>query len=233
MKNRFYVGEQPEKTILSVVVIDEIPVSEEAHNRLYDLQEVSDLLFIIPKEYRMGILAKKFGSLYRACCWVEAEGDVGEAFMESLEYDAEIFGNHVLILITQVSNITELGGEGLQKIAASSISKPIFQTRRLTSQEFYAIYKDDNKEQTIKSRFFPTPPDMSNLFTTHVVTSRETLIRPWVVDKMLSFWKSVKEDGFSGEGYVCSFRQPTLDYILASMLKRLKLGKLEVNPNEL
>jgi hypothetical protein len=46
---------------------------------------------------------------------------------------------------------------------------------------------------------------------------------------MLDFWRSEKEDGFSGEGYVCSFSQPSLNYILASMLKRLKQGELEVS----
>ena len=34
MRNRFFVGEQPDKSILSLVVIDEVPLSEEAHVRL-------------------------------------------------------------------------------------------------------------------------------------------------------------------------------------------------------
>ena len=245
MRNRFYVGEQPDKSILSLVVIDEVPLSEEAHTRLGELREVSDLLFILPEKHRMGILAQKFGSLYQACCWVESEGELGEAMMESLEYDKEIFGNHALVLITQASNITDLKGEKLQKIAASALSKPIYQTRRLTSQEFYAIYKDGSDrscgEKNFKSwfnRYIPWPnfepaPDLSNLYTTHIVTSKETLLRPAVIGKMLEFWKSERDDGFSGEGYVCSFCQPSLNYILASMLKRLKQGELEVKADDL
>jgi hypothetical protein len=236
MRNRFYVGEQPDKSILSLVVIDEIPLSEEAHTRLFELREVSDLLFILPSKHRMGILAQKFGSLYQACCWVESEGELGEAMMESLEYDKEIFGNHGMVLVTHASNITNLKGEKLQKIAASSISKPIYQTRRLTSQEFYAIYKDGEKESWF-NRYLPSvlhkSPDMTNLYTTHTVTSKEILLRPVVIGKMLEFWKSEREDGFNGEGYVCSFCQPSLNYILASMLKRLKQGELEVKPDEL
>lgn len=243
MRNRFYVGEQPDKSILSLVVIDEVPLSEEAHVRLGELREVSDLLFILPSEYRIGILAQKFGSLYQACCWVESEGELGEAMMESLEYDKEIFGCHSLVLITHASKITELKGERLQKIAASSLSKPIYQTRRLTSQEFYAIYKDGrnikeswfNNYLSLNSWWpdFDPSPDLSNLYTTHTVISKETLLRPAVIGKMLEFWKSERDDGFSGEGYVCSFCQPSLNYILASMLKRLKLGELEVKPDEL
>ena len=237
MRNRFYVGEQPDKSILSLVVIDEIPLSEEAHVRLGELREVSDLLFILPEKHRMGILAQKFGSLYQACCWVESEGELGEVMMESLEYDKEIFGNHVLVLVTHASKITDLKGEKLQKIAASALSKPIYQTRRLTSQEFYAIYKDGEKESWY-NRYIPWPnfepsPDLSNLYTTHTVTSKETLLRPAVIGKMLEFWKSEKEGGMSGEGYVCSFCQPSLNYILASMLKRLKQGELEVNLDDL
>ena len=244
MRNRFFVGEQPDKSILSLVVIDEVPLSEEAHTRLGELREVSDLLFILPEKHRMGILAQKFGSLYQACCWVESEGELGEAMMESLEYDKEIFGSHVLVLITHASNITDLKGEKLQKIAASALSKPIYQTRRLTSQEFYAIYRDgrvrscgeknfDLRNWMNKYFFIPEPsPDLSNLYTTHTVTSKETLLRPAVIGKMLEFWKSEKED-FSGEGYVCSFCQPSLNYILASMLKRLKQGELEVNVDDL
>jgi hypothetical protein len=241
MRNRFYVGEQPDKSILSLVVIDEIPLSEEAHVRLGELREVSDLLFILPEKHRMGILAQKFGSLYQACCWVESEGELGEAMMESLEYDKEIFGSHVLVLITHASNITDLKGEKLQKIAASALSKPIYQTRRLTSQEFYAIYKDGRDRPNWMNRYLPTSlnhkfnlsPDLSNLYTTHTVTSKETLLRPAVIGKMLEFWKSERDDGFSGEGYVCSFCQPSLNYILASMLKRLKQGELEVNVDDL
>lgn len=237
MRNRFFVGEQPDKSILSLVVIDEIPLSEEAHVRLGELREVSDLLFILPSEHRMGILAQKFGSLYQACCWVESEGELGEAMMESLEYDKEIFGNHVLVLITHVSDITNLKGEKLQKIAASALSKPIYQTRRLTSQEFYAIYKGGEEKipgWISKYFFIPEPtPDLSNLYTTHTVTSKEVMLRPAVIGKMLEFWKSERDDGFSGEGYVCSFCQPSLNYILASMLKRLKQGELEVNVDDL
>ena len=238
MRNRFFVGEQPDKSILSLVVIDEMPLSEEAHVRLGELREVSDLLFILPEKHRMGILAQKFGSLYQACCWVESEGELGEAMMESLEYDKEIFGSHVLVLITHASNITDLKGEKLQKIAASALSKPIYQTRRLTSQEFYAIYKDGRENKlSWFNRYIPWPNfepslDLSNLYTTHTVTSKETLLRPAVIGKMLEFWKSEKED-FSGEGYVCSFCQPSLNYILASMLKRLKQGELEVKADDL
>lgn len=237
MRNRFYVGEQPDKSILSLVVVDEMPLSDEAHVRLGELREVSDLLFIIPSELRIRILAQKFGSLYQACCWVESEGKLGEAMMESLEYDKEIFGSHGLVLITHVSDITDLKGERLQKIASSSLSKPICQTRRLTSQEFYAIYKKGEDEfpgWMSKYFFIPQPsPDLSNLYTTHTVISKETLLRPAVIGKMLEFWKSEKDDGFSGEGYVCSFCQPSLNYILASMLKRLKQGELEVSVDDL
>ena len=236
MRNRFFVGEQPDKSILSLVVIDEVPLSEEAHVRLGELREVSDLLFILPEKHRMGILAQKFGSLYQACCWVASKGELGEAMMESLEYDKEIFGSHVLVLITHASNITDLKGEKLQKIAASALSKPICQTRRLTSQEFYAIYRDGRDRPNWMNKYFfiPEPsPDLSNLYTTHTVTSKETLLRPAVIGKMLEFWKSERDDGFSGEGYVCSFCQPSLNYILASMLKRLKQVELEVKIDDL
>ena len=236
MRNRFFVGEQPDKSILSLVVIDEVPLSEEAHVRLGELREVSDLLFILPEKHRMGILAQKFGSLYQACCWVASEGELGEAMMESLEYDKEIFGSHVLVLITHASNITDLKGEKLQRIAASALSKPIYQTRRLTSQEFYAIYRDGRDRPNWMNKYFfiPEPsPDLSNLYTTHTVISKETLLRPAVIGKMLEFWKSERDDGFSGEGYVCSFCQPSLNYILASMLKRLKQVELEVKIDDL
>ena len=237
MRNRFFVGEQPDKSILSLVVIDEVPLSEEAHTRLGELREVSDLLFILPEKHRMGILAQKFGSLYQACCWVESEGELGEAMMESLEYDKEIFGSHALVLVTHASNITDLKGEKLQKIAASALSKPIYQTRRLTSQEFYAIYKGGEEKLSWMNKYLPSilshkSPDLSNLYTTHTVISKETLLRPAVIGKMLEFWRSEKED-FSGEGYVCSFCQPSLNYILASMLKRLKQGELGVKADDL
>lgn len=231
MRNRFFVGEQPEKAILSIVVVDQVPVPDSSHQKLFELQEVSDLLFIIREK---NIVARKFGSLYRACCWVEAEGGLAETLMEALEYDKEIFGSHVLVMVTKVSNMTELNGQDLQKIAASSISKPIFETRKLTSQEFFDIYRDDRVESWInKYLFIPlSSPDLSDLYTTHQVISKETIIRPTTIGRMIEFWKSIKDDGFTGEGYVCSFnRQLSLDFFLASILKRLKQGELNIGLN--
>ncbi len=236
MRNSFYVEEQPSRSILSVVVLDELPMSEVAHQKMSELGEVSDILLIIPKNKREGIVARKIGSLYQACCWVEAECELPETLMESLEYDKEIFGNHRLILITQVSDMTEFSGVEIQKIAASSITKPIYQTRRLSSQEFFEIYRDGRKEPSMFNRFFRIPqpsPEMSNLYTTHESISKEILLRPVVVSRMIDFWKSEREDGFTGEGYVCSFVQPEIKHFVASLLKRLKQGELMVKKDEL
>ena len=82
--------------------------------------------------------------------------------------------------------------------------------------------------------FIPEPsPDLSNLYTTHTVTSKETLLRPAVIGKMLEFLEVEKED-FSGEG-LCMFFLSTFPKIisLASMLKRLKQGELEVKVDDL
>jgi hypothetical protein len=235
-ENEFIILEQPGKSILSIILVDgDFPMSEESHAGIERLREVSDIFFIIPESSSRNLVARNFGSLYQGLGYIVGGKGItnSELLMKTFEYDKEIFGNHILVLITQLSDFSKLGGERLQGIAASSLVKPIMKTRRLTSQEFYEIYKA--REEKIIYKYLPIIHEGSSerIYTTHIGITPEILLRPASIQKILEFWEKEDDKGFTGVGYVCSFTQPDLRYFMASLLKRMRLGILEVEPETL
>ena len=234
MKGEFYILQQPKKLVLSIVLVDsELPLSEEVHQRLIDLSETCDILFIFPEYTKRKISAENFGSLYSACGYLEVSGERGsEVLMRAFEYEKEIFeGKHSLILYTQTSDFTELGREKILEITASGIVKPIFKTRRLNSAEFFDIYKNNPGKENWLDRFFLIPlketTGTDNIYSSCTTESKEILVRPLVVDKFLEFWRK------EGTGYVYSFSNPDLRVFLASMCSKLGIEVLSVDAREI
>ena len=234
-KGEFYILSQPSRMVLSIVLIDSVlPLQEEVHQRLLDLSETCDIFFI----FKGGIgkySAENFGSLYSACGYIEATNEerLSEVLMRTLEYEKEIFEfPHSLILYTQTSDFTSIGREKLLEISASSISKPIFQTRRLNSAEFFEIYNKEYQKENWLSRYFMIPiRDYSgcteNIYSSWKSESKEMIFRVPVIEKFIKFWKD------TGESYVYSFSNPDLRVFLASMCGKLKIDVLNMGATEI
>ena len=232
-KGEFYILSQPSRMVLSIVLVDsELPLSEEVHQRLLELQETSDIFFIF-KEGIGRYSAATFGSLYSACGYIEAGSErLSEVLMRTFEYEKEIFEfSHSLILYTQTSCFTNIEREKLLKIVASSISKPVFQTRRLSSAEFFKIYKTEytKKESWLGKYFIINVPEegTENIYSSWTSESKEMLFRIPVIEKFIAFWKD------PGVGYVYSFTNPDLRVFLASMCGKLKIGVLNIDSKDI
>lgn len=152
-KNEIYILNQPKRLLLSIIVVD-LPLSkaleEKIHFNLGWLVDYSDLFFIFseshfPEQNRVDKM--KFTSLYGGCGYIENTKDsISSNLVKILLYDKEILGdtqNHLGISVSRLSDISELATHqfsSIQSIMGSSITRPIYTVRRLSSSELFNIY---------------------------------------------------------------------------------------------
>lgn len=162
-KDEIYVLDQPKHIIQSVIVIDSntFPISDKIHENLSKLSEISDIIFVFSEVHFPGqkkIVKRKFSSLYQANAYIDSPGEIlGNTIFKSLLYSREIFDSHVsytISLLSDLEKVTDSDIEGLIKITGSSILKPIYKERKLTSSELYNNYKaPDYKAKTSFKNF--------------------------------------------------------------------------------
>lgn len=169
-KDEMYVINQPKHLLLSIILMDNnyYPIQEEIHNNICRLSEVSDIVFIFSDNHfnNSGIYKDKLTSLYQGCAFVDSQGNLPRTIFKVLLYDKEIFSRHIGITISLCQDLIfddpEKLIKNLEKVNQSRIVKPIFNIYRLSSDEIYQFYH--NEESIIENlsdySFWP----ISNLF---------------------------------------------------------------------
>ena len=153
-KDEMYVVNQPKHLLLSVVLMDyeKYPLPDDIHNGLCELSEISDMIFIFSDNHfdNSGIHKSKITSLYQGCAFIDSSGKLPRTFFKALLYDKEIFSKHLgtsIIRCQDLSNCLDIKNklfENLIKVNQSKVNKPIFNIYRLSSNDIYNFYKDEN-----------------------------------------------------------------------------------------
>lgn len=241
-KNSMYVVKQPGHTILTVVVVDQVPLSEEAHKAISLIGEQSDIVFLFREGEHEKTFLNKFAVLYDSVGYYQVgEGkNIGEAVLDILAYGYTIFKKHLSYLVIQSEDLsrvtTQKGLKNIETVNASVIKNPILEATRLGTEEFLHIYRKEEVEDKYPWWKFWMKP-LEGVEST---------------DKMWGRWKSHGSSVWLRSetvGLLCkeyedpefyqyskTFTFDTPDYLLTSLLKKLgieiinsSIEKLEVN----
>lgn len=247
-KEVVYVINQPNHSLLSIVVVDDktdFPLSENIHNNIEKLREISDIIFLFSNNSK-NINRKKFTSLYRACGYIESDRNINETLLKLLYYSLEIFGSKIVgNIIVNISDLEEFSDklrDNIIKINMSPVMKPIFKIRRLSSKEYYDIYKikTDNisNGMTLTSYFleYTTGINIINQFKSNKIDnigmyssftsdSKILYFKTPVIKLIISFWKGEEN---SRENYTKSFKNNDVRYFLSSVVKYLGIEVMDL-----
>lgn len=218
MKDEIYILHQPKHSVISIVLIDsEFPVPQEQHESLGKLLRFSDLFFVFPKSVK-GIGKEKFTNLYEGCGWIEEGPGISETYLRTILYSLEIFECHVGFCILRLSDLKLdiIDPEKIISITGSSISSPIFKTRKLTSQEFYDIYKETN------TGIFKPSQDSFNMYASYTSGSPILYFKRSSIGIIIDFWRSSEDNN-----YIKSFTFQDPRYFFASVCKFLGISTID------
>lgn len=248
-KDEIYVLEQPKHLIQSVVVVDinEFPISEKIHENLEKLVNISDVIFIFSEFHfpeQEKIVKRKFSSLYQASAYINSSGEIlGDAIFKALLYSREIFDSHISYTISKLSDLEkakDLDFDGLMKITGSTILKPVYKERKLTSTELYNNYRLPEIE--IKSRH----TNYIEFIKWYLFGNSEPIIPINLFNRMYSNWysdspfmyyrvgtikmfceKYLNDPEFNAR--ISSFDESDPKYLFASITKSMGIEVLSLN----
>ena len=207
-KNAVYVLNQPKHMILTVINVSDIyPKSEDIHETIDKLQEISDIMFVFREDCEKYINPKKFASLYQACGFIISGGNLDKTVLESLYYSKEIFSKHSTYLLTNESGMSNIGDlnkllNNIVQLNMSIIQRPVFKIYRMSDEQLYEYYKiSDSSKFTrvidtndfwyfrlwnlVKYTFSKKEPEFLNMFTTHNTDSGFIFIRAATIGSFL------------------------------------------------
>ena len=219
MKNEVFILRQPKYSIISLVFINsELPLKLEQHDKIQDLNNFSDVLFIFPNT--PSIDKNKFTSLYEGCGWIECGPNLCETYLKTILYSLEIFEKHVGYCLINIENIGKINIvkniDKIRSITASTVTNPIFTIKRLSSQEFYDIYKKSN------SGIFKTKEDTKNMYCSYTSSSNILYFKRSIAGMFVNFWKSSENNK-----YISSFSIQDPRYFFASLTKFLEIKTID------
>lgn len=231
--NEIYVLKQPEKTIISVIVMDlGYPLSTTAHLYIDRLGEFSDTCFIFPSS--SGINVRKFTSLYDGNCFIKCRfnDDLLGMVVKSFEYSLEIFEKHYSFLLFRLSDLVELSeeefklaGENAMKLNRSAVLRPFLKIERLKSEDIYEYYKEEDNSS--KKNYYcleklmfwrkdkELAEDCKNMYTSWKTISRVQFFRRNSVEMFIRFLSQHPE-------YLDTFNGTEIDKLFASILRQTK-----------
>ena len=224
MKIEIYILQQPKHSIISIVLVDSVfPIPEPQHESLAKLLEFSDIFFVFPKGVK-GIEKEKFTSLYEGCGWVEEGSGLIETYLRAVLYSLEIFECHVGFCMSRLTDLKTdiIDPQKIISLTGSSLVSPVFETRKLTSHEFYEIYKEAN------SGIFKTHSDTSNMYASYTSESPILYFKRSNLGTIIDFWRSSENNK-----YIKSFTLSDPRYFFASVCKFLGIGTLNSNIHDL
>lgn len=243
-KGEIYIFEQPKHIISSIIIVkNNFPINEELHKKLEDLSKISDLYFIFSDYHFIKsrkIDKEKFTKLYRAGGMIDTvENNLGDSLFKLLDYDITIFQKHLsFIILDTESNLNNKTIENLTKLTGSTIVRPVFKIRRLTSQEFFQIYKNDEEEKekisnTWINKLFNKPKleNNSNLFGAYCSYTSESdviFFKLSTIKVLISEYLEAPE--FIKDIFIKSFNEESdIRYLISSIIKYLGINNLNIN----
>lgn len=213
MKDEIYILHQPKHSIISIILVNsEFPIQESQHESLSKLIEFSDVFFIFPSSVK-GINKEKFTSLYEGCGWIEEDTRLSETYIRSILYCLEIFECHIGFCISRISDLKPeiIDSQKIISLTGSSLGSPIFKIRKLTSPEFYDIYKETN------SGIFKSSRDNSNMYASYTSESPILYFKRSNLNLIVDFWNENNK-------YTNSFTLSDPRYFFASTCKFLEIN---------
>lgn len=216
-KEEIYVINQPKHILLSVVVVDcDLPLTQDVHENINELRSISDVLFVFSDRFQ-DINKKKFTALYECCGYIESTGNIGRTVMKAMIYGKEIFEKHIGFTVGCLSSLRKSGFSGkLQTLLGSSISQPVFKLRRLSSEEYYEIYKEK------RTCFLCNKENVDNMFCSYTTDSMMMFFRARTIDILFDFMNSNKD-------VVDSFKKTDPRFFYASLIKFLNIELVDKN----
>lgn len=218
MKDEIYILHQPKHSVISIVLVDsEFPIPEPQHESLAKLLGFSDIFFVFPKNVN-GIKKEKFTSLYEGCGWVEEGIGLPKTYLQTILYILEIFECHIGFCISRLSDLKTdiIDPQKIISLTGSSLRSPVFKTRKLTSSEFYDIYKETN------SGIFKTKSDSSNMYASYTSESPILYFKRSNLGTIVDFWRSIEDNK-----YINSFTLKDPRYFFASVCKFLGIDIID------
>ena len=245
-KNEIYVLNQPKHTIMTCVVIFNVfPKSQDIHDNLDKLQEISDLMFIFQPDVEKYINPEKFASLYQACGYIVADSNIDMSLVKSMYYSKEIFNKHISYLITTDTNLEDLENpdkaiNNIVQVNISTIQKPILEILRLSDEQlfdYYTLEPEKNFNKVKKFFGFSKGSDVFNMFTTHNTKSNIIFLREITIDgllelygesdkKIMNFLNSFQTNKFPGTMIASYLRQSGIP-VLEKSIELLDINKLK------
>ena len=260
-KGEVYVLNQPRHKLISILLVDNysFPLIDRFHDSIDRLVEVSDVVFIFSDYHfpnQRYIDKTKFTSLYRACGFIDCCGkDVGINMFKLFSYVKEVFKHHIGYIISSTSylNITPEIERKLLEINGSSIMKPVFKIRRLDSNELCDIYSSEGEvireeDETIRKGVIAMIKEIFKECDLKQIEKEVNILRDelgmyccYTSDSSLMYFRngtinllvSYSEDD-DWDKFIRSFSyEPHPEYLLSSMIKKLRLDNLDKNIEEL
>ena len=238
-KNEVYVANQPQHAVISLIIVgDTWPLSENLHDNIFRLEEISDVVFVFSDKYFPGhknIDKNKFANLYRACAWIESDESLSETIFKILKYSEAIFQKHVGYCFMNSWDIeqklTQDTLDNIVKATSSDLYKPIFKLYRLSNEELWNIYKIEPHESieynktSILRKFlkldkYNKPTDNSNMFSTYSSKSDILLLKKQVINTLINF------DNTDELGISKTFITNDIRFLLASLVKYLGIDNI-------
>lgn len=250
-KDKVYIFNQPKHIFISLVIVkNNIPLTTEIHNAIEKIREISDVIFIFsdfhfPKTKNINKI--KFSNLYRGIGFIDLSDDnIGNGIFKILEYSDQIFNKHLgSIIFDTDSNINSENIENIKEkilqIGSSSIIKPILKIERLSTENFYELYKEDEKEKEEKinkQKFFRFPmfinkcknsdtvfENLKGAYCSYTTDSDIIFLKSSLTSILLSKYQSDEiKNIINSFSYNDNFR-----YMIASLLKILDIDNVDCN----
>ena len=144
-----------------------------------------------------------------------------------IEYDQEIFGCHRNTIILNSDKLGNIDTKKLVSLSSSPLSKPILEIERLSSEEFYEIYHEDEYTNPILNYLKPKKEALERAFCSYRVTSDLAIFREDTLNTIMKFYDN-PEDEFPKQ-YVRTFTEDDVMYMLGSLIKYLGIDYLDRN----
>lgn len=234
-KDEMYVVNQPKHSIVSLVIFDDI--TDEIHNNLIKLNDMSDVIFIFPSNKHKRIDKNKLTSLYRGCAWIDSYDSLSFTLFKTLDYCVQIFQAHNTFLLMNMDNLVDIDNkffDNIKSVNASNMKNPIFKVRNLTADEYRGIYTrkviENNSVFNRIRKYFGINDEfeeetVDDMFCSYTSESKVLVYFRPIIIKLIEFNNSTV--------YSELFSSLDCRYLFASMTKYLNIEITDINVENL
>ena len=246
-----FVVNQPKHLIATIIVIDDVlPLPEPIHKVLCKLSEKTDIMFIFKSPSFNKVHKDKFASLYQGCSWIDSTNElVSISLFNILLYCTKIFNKHLGYLIISSESLldekifSDKFFNNLEQITESTVTKPIYKIRRLSSDELYKFYSksiDELNKEEIKNLGFNLfkflLPDIEDS-TDKAIDCRHCT---WTSDSNALFLKMkivenivIKCSTGGFKDYIKTFTDNDSRYFIVNLIKLMGIENIDYNLEDL